>query len=62
MKTAFYDDVTARFKAAKIQFVRSNSSHDIYRTAGERPQNVVVPRKLDDKRLYFRILKALEVS
>lgn len=56
MKSAFYKQVTADLKAAGMQLFRSNTSHDIYR-GGTSPRPVVVSRKLNDKRIYLRILK-----
>lgn len=55
MKTAFFKEVITAMKAAGCKLVRRNNGHEIFRT----PQNIMitVPRKLDDPRLAYRIVK-----
>lgn len=55
MRTAFYKQVIAAIEKAGCELARRNNSHDIYRSPSR--QNIVVPRKLDDKRIARALLK-----
>lgn len=56
-KTALFKEVIAAIKKAGCELVRPSpsNSHLIYRTPDNR--NIVVPRKLDDRRVAHLILK-----
>lgn len=55
MKTAFFKPVVRAVQLAGGELVRRNSSHDIYRMPDNK--NVVVPRKMDDPRIAYKIVK-----
>lgn len=55
MKTAYFKDVVRAIKAVGCELARQNNSHDIFRSPDNRM--IVVPRKLDDPRIAYRIVK-----
>lgn len=55
MKTAFYKEILKVVKEAGYQLARPTNGHDIYKKPG--CAQLVIPRKLDDPKIYHRILK-----
>lgn len=55
MKTAFYKEILEVVKKAGYELIRKNNGHDIYGKDGS--ARIVVPRKLDNPKIYHRILK-----
>lgn len=60
MRTAFYKEAVQAVKEAGYELVRNNNSHYIYKKEGS--ANIIIPRKMDDPKIYHRILKQVGAS
>lgn len=54
-RTAFYKEIIQVVKEAGFEFARRNNSHEIYKKDGS--AHIVIPRTIDDPKIYYRILK-----
>lgn len=55
-RSTFFWDIIREMKEAGCQFVRRNSSHEIFRSV-DGLKTVPVPKKLDDRKLLKEIRK-----
>lgn len=60
MRTTFYKEILQVVRDAGYEFARRNNSHEIYRKKD--CAQIVIPRKMDDPRIYHRILKQVALG